>query len=152
MIMEEASVEDAQEILDLQKVAYWSEAELYNDFTIPPLLQTLDQMRDEFASRLVLKVSDEGKIVGSVRGYLDGRTCHIGRLIVHPGLQNRGIGTRLMVDIEERFPEADRYELFTGHLSERNLRLYRRLGYEIIAEKAVTDTLTLVFMEKSGNP
>jgi ribosomal protein S18 acetylase RimI-like enzyme len=67
--------------------------------------------------------------VGSVRGRLEGDTCHIGRLVVHPRLQRRGIGARLMREIEGRFPKARRYELFTGHLSEGNLRLYRRLGY-----------------------
>jgi hypothetical protein len=40
MIIEQAGVEDAGEILRLQKLAYQSEARIYNDYTIPPLLQT----------------------------------------------------------------------------------------------------------------
>jgi len=35
-----AIADDLQEILDLQKLAYTSEAELYEDFTIQPLRQT----------------------------------------------------------------------------------------------------------------
>ena len=33
-----------------------------------------------------------------------------------------------MRTIEEHFPTADRYVLFTGHLSEGNLRLYNKLA------------------------
>ena len=52
--------------------------------------------------------------------------------------------------IEGRFSAADRYELFTGHLSERNIRLYRRLGYEKFREEAISPRLRLVYLEKPG--
>jgi hypothetical protein len=45
LIIEEATVSDAEEILALQKLAYQSEAEIYNDFGIPPLVQTLEAWR-----------------------------------------------------------------------------------------------------------
>jgi ribosomal protein S18 acetylase RimI-like enzyme len=151
VIVEQASAEDAQEILDLQKLAYRSEAELYDDFAIAPLIQTLNEMREDIASQLVLKIcDDQNRIVGSIRGYLDRHTCRVGRLIVHPDRQNQGIGTRLMEEMEQRFAGARRYELFTGHRSEKNLRLYRRLGYTVVSERPVTESLTLVFMEKPG--
>ncbi|MGO9017084.1 MAG: GNAT family N-acetyltransferase [Syntrophobacteraceae bacterium] len=148
MMVERASFENAREILDLHKLAYVSEAEIYDDYSIPPLTQTLDQIQADFETRLFLKVSIDGMIVGSVRGFMERETCHIGRLMVHPDFQNRGIGACLMEEIEKCFHEAERYELFTGHLSERNLRLYNRLGYIPFSFKAATDNLTLVFMEK----
>jgi len=37
----DATVADAEHILELQKLAYISEAEIYNDYNIPPLIQTL---------------------------------------------------------------------------------------------------------------
>ncbi len=148
MLVKRALFEDAKEILDLQKLAYVSEAEIYNDYSIAPLTQTLDQIQSDFESRLFLKASIDGRIVGSVRGFMERETCHIGKLIVHPDFQNRGVGARLVQEIEGCFHEAERYELFTGHLSERNLRLYHRLGYIPFAFEAVTGSLTLVFMEK----
>lgn len=36
-IIEKASINDAEEILRLQKLAYISEAEIYDDFNIQPL-------------------------------------------------------------------------------------------------------------------
>jgi GNAT superfamily N-acetyltransferase len=71
-----------------------------------------------------------------------------GKLIVHLDFQNRGIGTRLMNEIEKRFDQAERYELFTGCRSERNLYLYQKLGYEPFRSERATDKVTLTFLEK----
>jgi len=150
MIIERASLEDAGEILALQKLAYLSEAAIYDDYGLPPLTQTTEQMADDFAKQLFLKATIDSRIVGSVRAYAEDGTCYVGRLIAHPEFRNRGIGTRLMEEIERCFSETARYELFTGHRSEGNLRLYNRLGYSAFAEKPVNDRLTLVFLEKKN--
>jgi hypothetical protein len=44
MVIEKAVVNDAEKILSLQKIAYRSEAEIYDDFTIPPLKQTSEEI------------------------------------------------------------------------------------------------------------
>lgn len=100
MIIERAKLEDAEEILDIQRLAYRSEAEIYNDYTIPPLTQTLEELRADFNDRIFLKALADGVIIGSVRAYMQQETCLIGRLIVHPEFRNHGIGTMLMNEIE----------------------------------------------------
>ena len=144
-----ASEEDAEIILHLQMHAYLSEAEIYNDYSIPPLIQTLKDIREEFSQQLFLNAIEEG--VGSVRAYLEKRTAYIGRLMVKPDFLNKGIGSRLMQAIEEHFRMADRYELFTGHRSARNLYLYRKLGYWEFKRVSVNDLIILVFLEKYRN-
>ena len=146
--IEQANVEDAQEILDLQKLAYQSEAAIYNDYTIPPLTQTLEKIEADFEKQVFLKATIEGRIVGSVRGYVNEETCFIGRLIVHPDFQNRGIGTRLLNEIEQTFSQAKRFELFTGNKSERNLYLYQKQGYRPFKTEMITEDLGFVFLEK----
>jgi ribosomal protein S18 acetylase RimI-like enzyme len=148
MIIEPATVADAAGILALQKLAYLSEAELYNDFTIPPLTQTLDEITAEFGRRIFLKAAERGTIIGSVQGFQVGGTCHVGRLMVLPERQGERIGTRLMAAIEAVFADVERFELFTGHKSLLNIRLYERLGYRVFRTEAVTPALSLVFMEK----
>ena len=64
----------------------------------------------------------------------------------------RGIGSRLMAALEAAVPEARRFELFTGHRSEGNLRLYARLGYREFRRQSVNERLTLVYMEKRAAP
>jgi hypothetical protein len=53
-----------------------------------------------------------------------------------------------MQEIEARFPDAARCELFTGHKSQGNLRLYKRLGYQPFKRHVLSDQLTMVYLEK----
>ena len=143
-----ATKNDLPEILDLQYLAYKSEAELFKDRDIPPLKQTLDELAEEFDEGVILKLAlDDGTIIGSVRASLDGKTAHIGKLMVHPDYRNRGFGTRLLTEIESIFPEA-RYELFTSTKSVNNINLYQKAGYEIFDQKEISDELVFVYMQK----
>ena len=144
-----ASSADLEEILDLQRLCYQSEAALYNDYSIPPLRESLAELMEQLRSAIILKGMEEGRIVGSVRAEISDGTCSIGRLIVHPDDQNQGIGKRLMAAIEQAFPTARRYELFTGYRSTKNLSLYHKLGYREFRRKAVSGTLTLVCLQKT---
>ncbi|MBN1965187.1 MAG: GNAT family N-acetyltransferase [Anaerolineae bacterium] len=143
-----AQLADAEVILALQKLAYQQEAARYDDYSILPLRQTLDEIRAEFGTHTFLKASEGGRIVGSVRAYKRQGTCHIGRLIVHPDHQRQGIGTALLHAIEAAFAGAERFELFTGSISEGNIRLYRRLGYAVFKTEALNERVTLVYLEK----
>ena len=148
MRVERATVDDAEEILSLQKLAYQSEAEIYDDFTIPPLTQTLEGIKKDFENQMFLKAVENGRIIGSVRAFVKEGTCYVGRLIVHPNFQNQGIGAQLMGRIEEIFKEAPRFEIFTGHRSERNLHLYEKLGYQRFKAVKANEKLTIVYLEK----
>ncbi|MBD0353941.1 MAG: GNAT family N-acetyltransferase [Rubrobacteraceae bacterium] len=145
-----ARVDEAGQILKLQRLSYRTEAALYDDWTLPPLTQTLRELLERYDDHTILAARLGDEVVGSVRARLKDGTCYVGRLVVHPRLQRRGLGTRLMREIEASFPAAGRYELFTGHLSEGNLRLYRRLGYQEFREEAISPSLRLVFLEKPG--
>ncbi len=141
-------MKDAAEILALQKAAYRSEARLYDDWTIPPLTQTLSQIDAEFETKVFLKAVHADKIVGSVRASLDCGTCLIGRLIVHPDCQGKGIGTQLLMRAEAVFSQADRFELFTGSKSSDNIRLHQKLGYQAFREEDLYPKVRIVFLEK----
>ena len=144
----QASFEDATEILALQKIAYEKEATLYDDWNIPPLTQSLSEIQNEFKESIVIKAIVGAKIIGSVRASLDSDLCKIGRLIVHPEYQRKGIGSLLMQNIESQFPNAKRFELFTGTKSIDNIRLYRKLGYVECRQQDLSPKVRVVFMEK----
>ena len=82
-----------------------------------------------------------------VRGRVDAGTTYVGKLIVHPQCQGRGLGTRLLLAIEQHCA-TERYEIFTSTRSLHNLRLYERLGYKKFREKQITDELTFAYLEK----
>jgi len=145
-----ANRKDCLEILDLQKLAYKQEAEIYNDYAIPPLTQTIDEFYKEFDHSTILKAVTDNIIVGSVRAYIKNNICFIGRLIVHPDYQNKGIGTKLMNEIEGYFKDKhiNKYELFTGEKSQKNIHLYQKIGYRIFKTEKLNDNVNIVFMEK----
>ncbi|MDF2921643.1 MAG: putative acetyltransferase [Paenibacillaceae bacterium] len=148
MIISRAAVEDLENILALQYQSFRSEAEIYNDFSIKPLKQTLADIEEEWNRMIFLKAEIDGQIVGSVRAYEQEGTCYISKLIVHPSFQNRRIGTSLMNNMEQEFGSCKRYEIFTGHRSIKNLYLYKKLGYKDFKTIEVNDKLKQIHLFK----
>ncbi len=148
MLYLHAEKEDAPEILALQKVAYQSEAEIYGDHSLPALQQTLNQLQQDFERMLFLKAVVNGKIVGAVRGYQADGTAYLSRVIVHPYFRRRGIGRRLLDEIEEAFARVTRFEAFTGHQSKRNLFQLTRRGYQPFKTEVFTSAITWVYLQK----
>ncbi|WP_432738622.1 GNAT family N-acetyltransferase [Maridesulfovibrio sp. FT414] len=148
--IEQAAAADLKQILALQKTAYLSEAEIYNDFNIPPLLQSDDEIEKEFSSHLFLKIELEGEIIGSVRACEKDGVCHVGKLIVSPEHQNKGLGSALLRGIEAHYPSVRAYELFTGSRSLKNLHIYAKHGYMIRDSRKVSPSLTISFLRKEN--
>nr|BFE89052.1 hypothetical protein GCM10020093_116530 [Planobispora longispora] len=92
--IERAGPADTGEILTVQRAAYVSEAQLYGDPFIPPLIETAEQVRKAVETATVLVARDASRVVGAVRGQMSGTTCVVGRLVVAPDLQGRGSAGR----------------------------------------------------------
>jgi len=144
-----ASSSDFAEILDIQKKAFHSEAVLYQNFNIQPLSQTLEEMQEECKGKVVLKAVVDSKIVGSIRANAHGEGCWLNKLIVLPDYQRRGIGEKLLREIEKYFPKANKFTLGTGANSESNIRLYQKVGYQIIGKTTFEGGIEAVMMEKT---
>ncbi|WP_399922984.1 GNAT family N-acetyltransferase [Streptomyces kanamyceticus] len=151
----EATEADAEQILKLQYLCYQSEAELYGDYSIEPLTQSLDSIKAELTTGTVLVARLRDEVVASVRGTVDADgTARIGKLIVHPRMQRHGLGGRLLNAIERQLGAdgtTKSFQLFTGHRSEQNLQLYRKHGYAPVQTRRVNDRLTVVTLAKDSD-
>lgn len=132
-----ATREDLPAILDLQKKAFFEIAQQMNDFEIQPLKQSIEGVTTEFEAGIFLKyLSEDGQIIGSVRAnYWKDNSCYVGKLIVDPDFQNKGIGKRLMYAIEKYFPECRKFCLFTSTETPNTIHLYQEVGYVITSRK-----------------
>lgn len=149
-----ATERDAEQIFRLQYLCFQSEAALYGNYRIDPLVQTLDSVRAEVDADCVFVARLGEEVVGSVRGRIteDG-AASIGKLCVHPRLQGHGIGARLLRAAEAALVEergAKKFRLHTGHRSEGNLRLYRRVGYETVGTEKGEDGVPMIVLEKAA--
>jgi len=144
------SVDDAGEVLTLQRAAFVQEALIYNAVDMPPLTQTLDEVRAELEENLGCVALDGERMVGCVRARVDGDLLLVGRIAIAPDQQGSGLGTSLLTAVEERGREAGATtaELFTGSLSEANIRLYEREGYVESERVPGDDGTDQVFLRK----
>jgi ribosomal protein S18 acetylase RimI-like enzyme len=147
-----AAEQDAEQIFKLQYLCFQSEAALYGNYRIDPLVESFDSVRQEVAQNCVFVARLGEEVVGSVRGRIteDG-AASIGMLCVHPRLQGHGIGARLLRAAESALAEergATRFRLHTGHRSEGNLRLYRRVGYQPVGTSQGADGVPMIILEK----
>lgn len=143
--------EDAGEVLTLQRAAFVSEALIYGSADMPPLTQTLAEVEAELRSGHGLGARADGRLVGAIRFVESDGMLLIGRIAIAPDTQGEGIGGALL-DAAERSSTAHTAELFTGSLSEANIRLYERNGYSESERVPQGDGTEQVFLRKPLHP
>ena len=128
-----ATPADAGELLVLQ-LACWVQVQHENPGVhVAALQESLADVRAWLDTHTVLVARSAGRLVGAVRGIRHEDVWDIGRLMVAPDLEGRGLGRELLGRMEALAPPgATAYWLFTGAKSERNLRMYKKAGYRVL--------------------
>ena len=139
---------DLPSILEMQKLAFKSEAKLLSDNLVLKLTQTIDGITEDFNNGKILKAVVDGKIVGSVHTRYSENILHMSCFAVSPLLKNLGIGRKLILAAEELYPDA-RYLLSTSSISEKNLPLYVKNGYKEFKREHLEENVDIVFLEKT---
>jgi tRNA (guanine37-N1)-methyltransferase len=130
---------DAGELFTLQRACWVQEMQANPGVPIPALEEGYADLQRWLATDTVLVARSAGRLVGAVRARLHlrpgGDVWDIGRLMVAPDLQGRGLGRTLLARIETHAPpSATGFELFTGSGSLRNQTMYKRAGYRLRGE------------------
>ena len=142
----------------MQLAAYVREAQRYAAAGIPPLLETVQQLRADLCRAdgpdLVARAAWCGsRLVGSVRGRIDGTRMEVVRFTVAPDLQGRGIGRALLEAVHAAAPAAVRTcWLVTGARSADNIRFYGAAGYRVVGRTTDAAGVPLVRMERVHRP
>lgn len=147
LVLAPLNAEDAGEVLTLQRAAFVSEALIYGSAHMPALTQTLEEVQAELRAGSGLSARIGGRMVGAIRYAEADDLLLIGRIAIAPDMQGEGIG-RALLEAAERESTAVEAELFTGNLSEANIRLYERCGYRVSERIPEGDEFEQVFMRK----
>ena len=146
---------DAGELYTLQRACWLQEMEANPGVVIPALRESLDDVRrglGEWTVRVVREPSS-GRLVGAVRGRVDSHgEWDIGRVMVAPDLQGRGLGRALLELVEDLAPAGvTTYVLFTGAGSADNQRMYKKAGFRLRPDRAAPPG-AVVMTKKAGPP
>ena len=145
------SVADAGEVLTVQRAAFVSEAQIYGSADMPPLTQTLEELEAELRENDGWVARVGGRLVGALRSREADGLLLIGRIAIAPDMQGSGIGRALLAAAESH-SGAQEAELFTGSLSEANIRLYESCGYAETERVDKGDGVQEVYLRKRLRP
>ena len=146
-----AALADAQELWQMQKEAFQSLLDKYQDFDLSPACEPLEKviMRLEQPISAMYFILADGVKVGALRvRTLDDGFKKLGPIWVMPSQRNQGIAQQA-IRLAEDIYGADHWILDTILQEPGNCHLYEKLGYRRTGElRPVNDKLTLVFYEK----
>lgn len=135
----------AERVLEIQHRAYRIEADLIGFDGIPPLHETLDDLRSSEETFIGYLVDD---VLAGVLSYIIiDSTLDIGRLVVHPAYFRQGIG-KALVEYVETIEGIQKLIVSTGALNTPARQLYKRLGYQLVEEVLLMAGLSIAHYEK----
>lgn len=145
---------DLTGVLAVQRDAFTRVARMHgiDPDRLSPLQETMADLELLMEQGVVffVAVDPEDAIAGTVRATLSGPTVEIGRLAVGSGHLRLGIASALMEALESSFPQAGRFELFTGAGAAVPLALYEGRGYRVFKEETAEGPVRLVWLEKNA--
>ena len=148
MKIEIATIEDVPELMELHDKAFFAIAAEVDWLDAPGLKESLGQACEDFPKYMTLKMlSDEGKIVGSVRGRVEDGSLYIGRLMVLPECQGKGYGRILLRKIQSVLPHSRAWLDTSGDVPE-TVSFYEREGFRTFESKRFENGVSWIFMEK----
>lgn len=143
------TVDDAGQVLTIQRAAFLSEARVYGTTEIPPLVESLDDIRREIETTHSLGAFAGSRLVGAIRLSIDGAVGWISRVAVAPDQQGQGITSGLIRTLERDAPDGmTEFRLVAGAKSQQNLSMYERRGYREFDRMIDSLGIELVVMRK----
>ena len=147
-----ASMEDAETIWRMQRIAFAELLERYQDFDTNPGNEPLEkvQWRFSFPATYFYFIQVDGVNAGAIRiiDHHDDSPKKISPLFVLPQFQGKGIAQAAIREAE-RIHGSDNWCLDTILQEKGNCHLYEKMGYRQTGEtRVINDRLTLVLYKK----
>lgn len=111
----------------------------------PPGYQKPEWHQAMFANHSYYKLQIGEQIVGGIIVIVQEPGNYLlNTLFVHPDFHGKGIGQQALQLLDQAYPQAERWMLFTPYRSYRNQRFYEKQGFTKIGEEYITDEPGLI--------
>ncbi|MEI2377637.1 GNAT family N-acetyltransferase [Priestia megaterium] len=144
-ILEHQRVDIALQIVAVQIEAYQEEARLIGFSDIPQLTESKEDImksKEVFIGEMI-----EGKLAGVLSFEIENKRLTICRLVVRPRYFRKGIGSRLLTHVLQRYSECE-CMVSTAEKNIPAIKLYEAHQFSIIKRTAAADNLVLVTMKR----
>lgn len=139
--------EEAEAVWYLQQTAYRVEAELIGFADLPPLMETVADLKQ--CGETFIGWFEEEELAAALSYTDNGSELEVCRLMVHPACFRRGIGRRLMQEAEARRElGTSRIRVSTGTRNLPALRLYESCGFATEKVREVAPGVELTTLVK----
>lgn len=141
--------EEADQLLKLQKEAFHSDLIKYKDFHLSPAAESWENfvIRMLTSSHFSIYVND--RIAGGICVVKRAKNHnYLYRIFLGSEYQNYGLGSKILPQLEHRYPEVKKWSLDTPKDNQRNRHFYEKLGYQKTGEQMINEYLTLIDYEK----
>ena len=147
-----ATVDDAQNLLAMQKICFMPHLQRYRDYESSPATATIDTILWIIENENYYKIMYDNKCVGAinVRKDNDLGEYKLRTINILPEYQGKGVGQVAIPLAEQLFPDATKWYLETLADMPENRHLYEKMGYVFTGKtEMINERLTLVFYEKN---
>lgn len=146
-ILDQRDPQMAEQIYQLQQVAYTIERDLIDYPDFPPLSVTAHDIQQEEETFLSFWV--DGQLAGVLSFTLSPDLLDIGRLIVHPTYFRRGVATQLLIAVERHAAAGVQLTVSTAEKNLPAVYLYQKHGYQLTQHTVLPDGLILLRFYKT---
>ncbi|MFN8672206.1 MAG: GNAT family N-acetyltransferase [Candidatus Sericytochromatia bacterium] len=120
----------AQEIIKLQKESYQIESELIDYYELPPLKEKEADLINSKEEFVVYKLNN--KICAVISYEVTNEFIDIFKLFVSPNYINKGIGSKLLKELEAQFQNIKYFKVQTGLKNTPAINFYQKHNYKLV--------------------
>jgi GNAT superfamily N-acetyltransferase len=149
LIVERATKDDAQKLVEIQKASFDEESKRFNGNEAggPPGYDSSSWQIEMMENCDYFKIIYNKEIIGGVIVVIESNQVYnLGRIYIDPSFQNQGMGTRVLKEIEKNYPDSMKWWLDTPKWCTKNHHFYKKCGFTKVGE----DGDLSIFEKKQG--
>ncbi|WP_160719149.1 GNAT family N-acetyltransferase [Bacillus sp. USDA818B3_A] len=140
------SLDVLKQLFELQRASYLIEAKLINFYEIPPLLETIEELKNCGETFFGYYVDE--KLTGAISYTTREHTLTICRMVVLPEHFRKGIAQKLLRKVEEQNPDISVLNVSTGKDNPPAKNFYLKNGFTFLSDHEVIPGLFISHFKK----